>query len=316
MLPGLNFLPGLVGFAGNAKRINATGWGRKSWTTGDRDVDSLPSALARDDSSFRQVQLIGADAESLPAAHRGFRPYRQRIPWHEGTRGTLCSAFPRHGAYCGPNWSSGRSSGSGTWDVPPESWVDRCCYFHDIGYDSMDQSDLLAADQAFASCLARRPLEPTGQPAHAGWWGELYGKACLQGIRHLLVPYRRGLLAAKDAQETVDTLISMGPRALEHPVFLPAASAFRQGNLIARRALEHPALTPVANACKESSKNAQQLWARVAPVQQTLTISLAGVVAQVGTYRMDLIRPLKPFLDSGLQTWLSERVQQKTIPVI
>jgi len=65
-----------------------------------------------------------------------FVPYTQTIPWHSGSRNMFSKFFPRYGNYCGPNYSSGRESGSPHWDKPPTDWLDYCCYRHDMGYFS------------------------------------------------------------------------------------------------------------------------------------------------------------------------------------
>lgn len=63
-----------------------------------------------------------------------FVPYTQTIPWHSGSRNMFSKFFPRYGNYCGPNYSSGRESGSPHWDKAPTDWLDYCCYRHDMGY--------------------------------------------------------------------------------------------------------------------------------------------------------------------------------------
>jgi hypothetical protein len=72
-----------------------------------------------------------------------FVPYTQTIPWHSGTRNMFSKFFPRYGNYCGPNYSSGRESGSPHWDKPPTDWLDYCCYRHDMGYSFLFSSTLL-----------------------------------------------------------------------------------------------------------------------------------------------------------------------------
>jgi hypothetical protein len=91
-----------------------------------------------------------------------FRPYVAKVPWHGGPRAFLSRLFPRHGHYCGPNWSSGKEAGSMLWDRRPIDWLDHCCYCHDIGYDTHDQAKLLKADLAFLECLERPRMATKG----------------------------------------------------------------------------------------------------------------------------------------------------------
>ena len=86
--------------------------------------------------------IVLQDAEELaeeePSPQAGcpvppFVPYTQTIPWHSGTRNVFSRFFPRYGNYCGPNYSSGRESGSLHWDKAPTDWLDYCCYRHDMG---------------------------------------------------------------------------------------------------------------------------------------------------------------------------------------
>lgn len=67
-----------------------------------------------------------------------FVPYTATVPWHSGPRNVFSKFFPRYGNYCGPNWSSGRESGSLHWDTPPIDWLDHCCYRHDMGYVALN----------------------------------------------------------------------------------------------------------------------------------------------------------------------------------
>lgn len=86
-----------------------------------------------------------------------FIPYTQALPWHSAPRNLFSRFFPRYGNYCGPNWSSGRESGSLVWDKKPIDWLDHCCYCHDKGYDSYNQADLYNADVEFLNCLQNIP---------------------------------------------------------------------------------------------------------------------------------------------------------------
>lgn len=107
-----------------------------------------------------------------------FRPYVSKVPWHRGARAFLSQLFPRYGHYCGPNWSSGKNSGSPVWDMRPIDWLDYCCYCHDIGYDSHDQAELLRADLAFLECLERPHMSTKGD-AHVAL---LYRTMCITGV--------------------------------------------------------------------------------------------------------------------------------------
>lgn len=107
-----------------------------------------------------------------------FRPYVSKVPWHKGPRAFLSQLFPRYGHYCGPNWSSGKNSGSNLWDMRPMDWLDYCCYCHDIGYDTHDQAELLKADLAFLDCLERPHMDTRGD-AHVA---HLYKTMCITGM--------------------------------------------------------------------------------------------------------------------------------------
>jgi len=92
-------------------------------------------ALPDAETSLAEVQK-GLDELSTQAGCQipPFVPYTQIVPWHSGTRNMFSKFFPRYGNYCGPNYSSGRESGSPYWDKPPTDWLDYCCYRHDMGY--------------------------------------------------------------------------------------------------------------------------------------------------------------------------------------
>lgn len=125
-----------------------------------------------------------------------FRPYVSKVPWHTGPRAFLSQFFPRYGHYCGPNWSSGKDGGSLLWDKRPIDWLDYCCYCHDIGYDSHDQSELLKADLAFLECL-ERPHMATRGDVHVA---NLYKTMCISGLRSILIPYRQHLVKLKSGE--------------------------------------------------------------------------------------------------------------------
>ncbi|KMZ69304.1 Phospholipase A(2) [Zostera marina] len=122
--------------------------------------------------------------------HPLFRPYVAKVPWHGGVRAFLSQLFPRYGHYCGPNWSSGKDHGSLLWDQRPIDWLDFCCYCHDIGYDTDDQSKLLKADLAFLECLESPKMVTKGDAATA----QLYRTMCLAGLKNVLIPYRMQLV--------------------------------------------------------------------------------------------------------------------------
>ncbi|KAL4579093.1 hypothetical protein LXL04_015228 [Taraxacum kok-saghyz] len=133
---------------------------------------------------------------SITYATVRFRPYVSKVPWHTGPRAFLSQLFPRYGHYCGPNWSSGKDGGSLLWDKRPIDWLDYCCYCHDMGYDSHDQSDLLKADLAFLECL-ERPHMATRGDIHVA---HLYKTMCISGLRSILIPYRQHLVKLKTGE--------------------------------------------------------------------------------------------------------------------
>ncbi|GER40738.1 phospholipase A2 family protein [Striga asiatica] len=128
-----------------------------------------------------------------------FRPYVSKVPWHTGPRGFLSQLFPRYGHYCGPNWSSGKDSGSLVWDKRPIDWLDFCCYCHDIGYDTHDQAELLKADMAFLECLERPHMSTRGDPQVAS----LYKFMCISGLRNILIPYRQNLVKLRSGEPLI-----------------------------------------------------------------------------------------------------------------
>lgn len=125
-----------------------------------------------------------------------FKPYVSKVPWHTGPRGFLSQLFPRYGHYCGPNWSSGKDRGSLVWDKRPIDWLDFCCYCHDMGYDTYDQTELLKADLAFLECLEKRHMSTKGDPRIA----YIYKFMCISGLRNILIPYRQNLLSLQSGK--------------------------------------------------------------------------------------------------------------------
>ncbi|KAJ6802984.1 uncharacterized protein M6B38_255305 [Iris pallida] len=156
-----------------------------------------------------------------------FRPYVAKVPWHGGARAFLSQLFPRYGHYCGPNWSSGKDGGSMLWDRRPIDWLDFCCYCHDIGYDTHDQSGLLRADLAFLECLERpRVNAPTRGDSRAAL---LYRSMCIAGLRSILIPYRMQLVRLQSGR--------WAPFPSGRENLIPGRVPFSEmiGNLLARR---------------------------------------------------------------------------------
>ncbi|KAK3205439.1 hypothetical protein Dsin_019485 [Dipteronia sinensis] len=129
-----------------------------------------------------------------------FRPYVSKVPWHRGARAFLSQMFPRYGHYCGPNWSSGKDSGSPVWDMRPIDWLDYCCYCHDIGYDSHEQAELLKADFAFLECLERPHMNTRGN----AYIAHIYKTMCITGLKNILIPYRSYLVKLRSRQPLID----------------------------------------------------------------------------------------------------------------
>ena len=82
----------------------------------------------------REYAVVNEREQAAGCPIPQFVPYTATVPWHSGPRNVFSKFFPRYGNYCGPNWSSGRESGSLHWDTPPIDWLDYCCYRHDMGY--------------------------------------------------------------------------------------------------------------------------------------------------------------------------------------
>ncbi|CAM6093526.1 unnamed protein product [Calypogeia fissa] len=140
-------------------------------------------------SNFLEVEQAGCGVQL-------FTPYPSKLPWHTGSKGALSRLFPRYGNYCGPNWSSGRESGSLVWDTAPIDALDFCCYKHDMGYDSYEQADLHQADLVFLNCLERMPQE--GIKAGDSPLSEPYRNIYIFGLRNVMIPYRKFVLQKVD----------------------------------------------------------------------------------------------------------------------
>lgn len=146
-----------------------------NWKSNSRDRSQRPTTINRELKKHAQaLRTIEKGSEVTPVR---FRPYVSKVPWHTGVRGFLSQLFPRYGHYCGPNWSSGKDSGSPIWDKRPIDWLDFCCYCHDIGYDTHDQTKLLKADLAFLECLEKNNMSTKGDPHVA----VLYKTMCTNG---------------------------------------------------------------------------------------------------------------------------------------
>ncbi|XP_015973414.1 uncharacterized protein LOC107496625 [Arachis duranensis] len=147
----------------------------------------------------RRAQTRGKIDEVSEVNPARFRPYVSKVPWHTGPRAFFSQLFPRYGHYCGPNWSSGKDSGSPVWDKRPIDWLDFCCYCHDIGYDTHDQAELLKADLAFLECLEKQNMATKGDPHVA----LIYRTMCINGLKSFLVPYRRQLVSLQSGQPLI-----------------------------------------------------------------------------------------------------------------
>jgi hypothetical protein len=159
--------------------------------------DTTGKPLIPDAPELHEVKkkdLVGAEQTGCGVFQ--FTPYSSKVPWHTGSRGFLSRLFPRYGNYCGPNWSSGRESGSLVWDKGPIDSLDFCCYRHDMGYDSYDQADLHRADLVFLNCLEAIPRE--GRTAGNYAVSEPYRNLYIFGLRTVLIPYRKFLLQKVD----------------------------------------------------------------------------------------------------------------------
>ncbi|KAK4275701.1 hypothetical protein QN277_018739 [Acacia crassicarpa] len=167
------------------------------WSGNAGDRIQRPTTINR--GLKRRAQTRGNVENGMEVTPLRFRPYVSKVPWHTGARGFLSQLFPRYGNYCGPNWSSGKDHGSPVWDRRPIDWLDFCCYCHDIGYDTHDQAELLKADLAFLECLESRNMSTKGDPHVA----LLYKTMCINGLKNVLIPYRRNILSLQAGQPLV-----------------------------------------------------------------------------------------------------------------
>ncbi|GMG99991.1 hypothetical protein Nepgr_001831 [Nepenthes gracilis] len=176
------------------------GWSLLSiipWTVNARSKLQFPTTVNRE--LKRRATSSGIDASSGQSPRLRFRPYVSKFPWHTGVRAFLSQLFPRYGHYCGPNWSSGKDRGSLIWDKRPIDWLDFCCYCHDMGYDTNDQSKLLEADLLFLKCLEMPYMSAKGDKRVA----DVYKTMCIQGLRNILIPYRTHLVKLQSGQPLV-----------------------------------------------------------------------------------------------------------------
>ncbi|RCV14333.1 hypothetical protein SETIT_2G417100v2 [Setaria italica] len=149
-------------------------------------------AAAEEEAEARQ--LVGC---AVPL----FRPYVAQLPWHGGARAWLSKLFPRYGHYCGPNWSSGKETGSVLWDRRPVDHLDFCCYCHDMAYDTHDQAQLLRADLAFLRCLESSRQTPARDGIAAA---AIYRAMCIFGLKTILIPYRTNLVRLQTGPNYAD----------------------------------------------------------------------------------------------------------------
>ncbi|KAL5197580.1 hypothetical protein ABZP36_001092 [Zizania latifolia] len=152
------------------------------------------AALRRAAEAEAERQLVGC---AVPL----FRPYVAQLPWHGGARAWLSRLFPRYGHYCGPNWSSGKETGSVLWDRRPVDHLDFCCYCHDMAYDTHDQAQLLRADLAFLRCLESSRQTPALDGIAAA---AIYRSMCIFGLKTILIPYRTNLVRLQTGPNYAD----------------------------------------------------------------------------------------------------------------
>lgn len=158
--------------------IKLWGWSLLSlvpWAINAGEKIQRPTTINKELKRYARPRVLQKRQAGNPVR---FRPYVSKVPWHKGPRAFLSQLFPRYGHYCGPNWSSGKNSGSNLWDRRPMDWLDYCCYCHDIGYDTHDQTELLKADLAFVECLERPHMDTRGDARVA----HLYKTMCITGM--------------------------------------------------------------------------------------------------------------------------------------
>ncbi|KAL5199112.1 hypothetical protein ABZP36_002624 [Zizania latifolia] len=157
---------------------------------------------AADKEAEAERQLVGC---AVPL----FRPYVAQLPWHGGPRAWLSRMFPRYGHYCGPNWSSGKETGSVLWDRRPVDHLDFCCYCHDMAYDTHDQAQLLRADLAFLRCLQSSRQTPALDGIAAA---AIYRSMCIFGLKTILIPYRTNLVRLQTGPNYADVFADFAKR--------------------------------------------------------------------------------------------------------
>ncbi|KAJ8751199.1 hypothetical protein K2173_016380 [Erythroxylum novogranatense] len=181
--------------------INLWGWSLLSlvpWVFNRKDGIQRPTTINK---GLKRCTRPGGFKDGGVGGNRlRFRPYVSKVPWHTGARGFLSQLFPRYGHYCGPNWSSGKDSGSLVWDKRPIDWLDYCCYCHDMGYDTHDQAKLLEADLAFLECLERPHMAAKGNTHIA----QVYRTMCITGLKNVLIPYRTHLVSLSSGRSLIN----------------------------------------------------------------------------------------------------------------
>ncbi|KAH9741709.1 hypothetical protein KPL70_002727 [Citrus sinensis] len=180
--------------------IKLWGWSLLSlvpWAINAGEKIQRPTTINKELKRYARPRVLQKREAGNPVR---FRPYVSKVPWHKGPRAFLSQLFPRYGHYCGPNWSSGKNSGSNLWDRRPMDWLDYCCYCHDIGYDTHDQTELLKADLAFVECLERPHMDTRGDARVA----HLYKTMCITGLKNILIPYRKHLVRLQTGNPIVD----------------------------------------------------------------------------------------------------------------
>ncbi|KMT14604.1 hypothetical protein BVRB_4g073740 [Beta vulgaris subsp. vulgaris] len=164
------------------------------WAFSRKEKFQMPTTINK--KLTRRARSQASDVSAIQPPRVRFRPYVSKVPWHTGARAFMSQFFPRYGHYCGPNWSSGKDGGSLVWDKRPIDWLDYCCYCHDMGYDTHDQSKLLEADLAFLECIEKTHMQTKGDKHVA----HMYKTMCVQGLRNILIPYRTYLVKLGSGQ--------------------------------------------------------------------------------------------------------------------